>query len=231
MKNHTFSVLFGTFISTALLGASFCASAATADIANAPLASASSTVVKPNVMFILDDSGSMSWGYLPDSTASSTLLPTRNCYKNSSYNRIYYDPNTTYTPPVNSAGTSLGNANFTAARYDGFNPSSTLVNLSTSFRAWDTTNHWGWDGSLWDNGNDTAQAAYYHRHNTTPTVGTCHANAQYTGIIVSSTSGPGATDERTNFANWYSYYRTRMQSMKSSASRAFKDIVDNYRVG
>ena len=233
MKNHTFSVLFGTFISTALLGASFCASAATADIANAPLASASSTVVKPNVMFILDDSGSMSWGYLPDSIASRTVLPTRNCYKNSSYNRIYYDPNTTYTPPVDSAGTSLGNANFTAARYDGLNASSALVNLSTSFLAWDTINHYGWDGSLWSHGNDTAQAAYYHKYSGTVTLveGTCYPDTRYTAIIVSSTSGPGATDERTNFANWYSYYRTRMQSMKSSASRAFKDIVDNYRVG
>jgi type IV pilus assembly protein PilY1 len=35
----------------------------------------------------------------------------------------------------------------------------------------------------------------------------------------------------TNFANWYSYYRTRMQMMKTSTSLAFKDIDTRYRVG
>jgi type IV pilus assembly protein PilY1 len=38
-------------------------------------------------------------------------------------------------------------------------------------------------------------------------------------------------EEMTNFANWYSYYRTRMQMMKSSTTRAFKLIDQRYRVG
>jgi len=38
-------------------------------------------------------------------------------------------------------------------------------------------------------------------------------------------------EEMTNFANWYAYYRTRMQMMKSSAGRAFVPINDTYRVG
>lgn len=38
-------------------------------------------------------------------------------------------------------------------------------------------------------------------------------------------------DEMTNFANWYAYYRTRMQSMKSATGRAFGTIDDAYRVG
>lgn len=38
-------------------------------------------------------------------------------------------------------------------------------------------------------------------------------------------------EEITNFGNWYAYYRTRMQSMKSSVSLAFKPIGSNYRVG
>ena len=37
--------------------------------------------------------------------------------------------------------------------------------------------------------------------------------------------------EITNFGNWYAYYRTRMQSMKSSVSNAFTPIGSNYRVG
>ncbi len=50
----------------------------------------------------------------------------------------------------------------------------------------------------------------------------------------SGTDGPtGCTydEEITNFGNWYAYYRTRMQGMKSAASKAFKQIDNRYRVG
>lgn len=51
----------------------------------------------------------------------------------------------------------------------------------------------------------------------------------------SRTDCAGATctyaEEITNFGNWYAYYRTRMQSMKSAVSLAFKPIGSNYRVG
>jgi type IV pilus assembly protein PilY1 len=39
------------------------------------------------------------------------------------------------------------------------------------------------------------------------------------------------TEEMTNFANWWAYYRTRMQTMKTSASRAFVDVNDRRRLG
>ncbi len=38
-------------------------------------------------------------------------------------------------------------------------------------------------------------------------------------------------EEMTNFANWYAYYRTRMQMMKTASGRAFVPIDDTYRVG
>lgn len=38
-------------------------------------------------------------------------------------------------------------------------------------------------------------------------------------------------EEMTNFANWYTYYRTRMQMMKSATSLAFQGVSDNFRVG
>lgn len=66
-----------------------------------------------------------------------------------------------------------------------------------------------------------------------------------TDIIPSVTSYPKAigridcagvssctyAEEMTNFANWYAYYRTRMQMMKSAAGRAFLPIDDTFRVG
>jgi hypothetical protein len=39
------------------------------------------------------------------------------------------------------------------------------------------------------------------------------------------------TEEMQNYANWYSYYRTRMQLMKSATSIAFNQLDGNYRVG
>jgi type IV pilus assembly protein PilY1 len=38
-------------------------------------------------------------------------------------------------------------------------------------------------------------------------------------------------EEMTNYANWWAYYRTRMQMMKTSASIAFKPVDSKYRVG
>ncbi len=38
-------------------------------------------------------------------------------------------------------------------------------------------------------------------------------------------------EEMTNFANWYAYYRTRMQMAKTAIGRAFVSINDTYRVG
>lgn len=48
---------------------------------------------------------------------------------------------------------------------------------------------------------------------------------------VASASACSYDEEMTNFANWYAYYRTRMQMMKSSSSQAFLPLNDTYRVG
>ena len=53
----------------------------------------------------------------------------------------------------------------------------------------------------------------------------------WTRMIVSATSGAGGTDERQNFAIWYSFYRTRISLMKSAASLAFTPLTDSFRVG
>ena len=48
---------------------------------------------------------------------------------------------------------------------------------------------------------------------------------------VANTSSCSYTEEITNFANWYSYYRTRIQMIKTSTSIAFKPIKDKFRIG
>jgi type IV pilus assembly protein PilY1 len=54
--------LFGTFAALAPFGAS----AQIAQLADVPLAQAPATAVLPNLMYILDDSGSMNYNYMPD---------------------------------------------------------------------------------------------------------------------------------------------------------------------
>ncbi|MEW5943892.1 MAG: PilC/PilY family type IV pilus protein [Pseudomonadota bacterium] len=210
MKYLTPSKPLAPLVAAAFLWQASGACAALTDIASAPMASSSSTVVKPNIMFILDDSGSMGWEYLPDSVNSNN---SKNCYRNHLYNRIYYNPNVTYALPVDSTGASYPNATFTAAKRDGFDSSSTTTNLNTSFKA-------GNDGS--------GQQAYYYNYTGggTPSEGTCYTDNKYTKVLVPSTS-----PEAQNFANWYSYYRTRILAMKTAAGRAFKNIDDKYRVG
>jgi len=56
---------FAALAMAAALGASP-AGAATTDLSTVPLGTASSTAVLPNLMFVLDDSGSMSLHYMPD---------------------------------------------------------------------------------------------------------------------------------------------------------------------
>jgi type IV pilus assembly protein PilY1 len=220
------------------LAAAPAAQAAMTDIANVPLASSSTTVVKPNILFTLDDSGSMAWGFMPDGIRNRTGTTG---YKNHLCNTVYYNPNIKYVPPKNADGTDFPNASFTAARYDGFNSGSSTRNLSTSFIAYDNTTSQGV-------GTDTSQPAYYYvwsgagspdPNSTSSTTGCWpsssdsfpHTTGNWTKRQVTSTSGPGNTDERQNFANWYSYYRTRTLLVKTATGRAFVSIGEGYRVG
>ena len=85
MKHQSIKYLLGTLLASAFVSTS--AVAATTDISNSPLASSPSTAIKPNIMFILDDSGSMGWEFLPDSVYNNN---GKYCYRNNYYNGVYY---------------------------------------------------------------------------------------------------------------------------------------------
>jgi type IV pilus assembly protein PilY1 len=95
--------------------------------------------VSPNVALTFDDSGSMSFGYMPDDATECSWR-----YANSDYNKIYYEPSVTYVPAVDEDGNSLGDVPFTAAPLDGFHASlgfgGTTVDLSNDYsltKEWD----------------------------------------------------------------------------------------------
>lgn len=84
--------------------------AALVNLTQVPLANTVSTVVLPNIMFTLDNSGSMGWDFMPDWVAynsSYSRSSNPDLYRNSAWNLTYYNPAITYTPPVhfNADGT------------------------------------------------------------------------------------------------------------------------------
>lgn len=159
MKNHiekrnTITHQLNTALLLVTLTLPSLALAAPITLATAPLTTSTTSSVKPNLMFIIDDSGSMNWNYLPDWAGSNGhsggQLPnpfTNQFYdnepplfKNNGFNGIAYNPATTYIKPVfyNANGT-LDTTTYpdmlspwTAVRRDGYgvqSPATTTDNL------------------------------------------------------------------------------------------------------
>ncbi|SFP79857.1 pilus assembly protein [Variovorax sp. 770b2] len=124
MKRSTTHFLQATFCIVPLLAAMYTAIAAPTDLATAPLETSSPTLVNPNLFFVLDDSGSMTWDFLPDWAGSDTdYTGIPGLVRNSGYNKIYYNPRNTYAPPVKyNGGTydSMGSDKWAAVPYDGY---------------------------------------------------------------------------------------------------------------
>lgn len=63
------------------------------------------------------------------------------------------------------------------------------------------------------------------------TSGTTYAKATDRIDCVTTAGVCTYAEEMTNFANWYSYYKSRLQMMKTAVGIAFAGINSNYRVG
>jgi type IV pilus assembly protein PilY1 len=156
--------------------------------------------VPANIILTMDDSGSMQWNYMPDSLDDNAALENTKRVKSSAYNKIYYNPSITYEPAKDKNGTSLGNATFTAAWYDGFDQSGSTRNLATNYCAlWDSIYDCAADPEL----PATGAVAYYYVFDTTNTNcdGTVDDDDCYdrVEIISTTTSYKGLFDAtRTN---------------------------------
>ena len=126
---HTYKRLLAALTASALLAVDV--HAASTDIFNQPLTSAAAISAKPNIMFILDNSGSMTNDYMPDDMDDSGKYG----FKSSQCNGVAFDPTAapgTYSPPLKADGTSYGNASFTAAASDGFDYVGSNTRTSTT---------------------------------------------------------------------------------------------------
>jgi type IV pilus assembly protein PilY1 len=213
--------------------------AAALNISQVPLVAGAN--VPANLMYIHDDSGSMEWSFVPDDTQSLPLTD----YTNSAKNSMYYNPRVKYVPPpytdANHLNPNGAPSTFTAAWYNGYdfdnreNQHGTdfnaahgytcassyavpnKVNLSSSFKP--TFAEVGNSGCSNIYKNNTAGPAYYHHPDT--------------GSAVNATTF--TAEEKQNFANWYSYYRTRKMAAQAGIALAFNSFpqlgTESIRIG
>ena len=261
------------FLITALI---FFSSVSRAEIAQGPLF-LSAVGVDPNVMLILDDSGSMQYSYIPDICEDYIYKRAKSPY----FNTIYYDPETNYLPPIKPDDSGSLSTTFTKAWSDGYdldssgNPQGSSVDLSKDFQpTWGgpvctyTYAHCGRvprsqrsgspcyiyykdlvpqpgrpdNCSINDRsdpdcnvlnpnysgfGDSSKQKAYYYQFDKS--LANCDQTATnedcYRKVVIQ-----GAEQEQ-NFANWYSFYRTRMLTTKAGASLAFSAQSSRLRIG
>ncbi len=240
--------------------------------------------IEPNVMFTLDDSGSMQWEMMPDSLIWSYFLYPRasqiygssdytnyvvsfteanNIYdkwaRSSAINSIYYNPAIRYRPWAKADGSLMSNASTTCAFH---NPTNTvkgcrnLTSNNTQSAIWDaysngatlanvgTTTNWVNAGSA----SKTFWPSFYYvftgdlSSNASKESAANYTRVEIKSSVSSYTGGANRTDcaaaptctyaeEIQNFANWYTYYRSRILLARAGVGRAFAEQGSGLRVG
>lgn len=213
------------------------------------------TAVPPNIMFILDDSGSMTWDFMPDSVPQTA--PLRIASRAFTRNGVFYNPNVNYQrwskpdgnlfpdTPATAAFTNndlveVGTTNLLGSSHVFMAPKTGATNLADSrqYLAYqllkdDTSNARECTDFTVSGGelNDPSRTTITP---TDPIEKSCKTITSFTW------PGPGAdgkpitrtvAEEWHNFALWYSYHRTRMKAAKAGASAAFAGLSSDLRVG
>jgi type IV pilus assembly protein PilY1 len=215
--------------------------------------------VAPNLVVTLDDSGSMTWGYVPDSMGKNAKVEaecksggakdvsilwdydgteTKRYFLSADSNAQYYNPKITYLPPLKADGTSYSTS-FGSAYANGFDTGSVKVDLASAYQPTfglqPKSNECYAKHPAIDSGSgkqfssDEAQVpAYYYEYQT--------GGTGCTGASISSTNeacyvytAVGAAEQQ-NFANWYSFYRTRNLTTVTAATRAFNNLPGTIRL-
>lgn len=189
---------------------------AATDLSNQPLATLPTVQAKPNLMFILDDSGSMDSAYMPDDMSSNG----RYGYWTSQCNGVAFDPSQTYAPPLYADGTSYPNASFTKALDDGYVSNSSTTDLTSSYYYTysGTQPKMGW---VYDT-NGVVKNTFYNEC----MLSTGTASTLFTKVTMTS-----ALADAQKYANWYSYYRKRYLLMRTAMGQAISKLDSSYRVG
>lgn len=245
--------------------------AASTDIADIPMAV--KNTAGPNIMFTLDDSGSMQFEVVPENSKVYFSFPRPNplygatwgysgysfvarfdltnkyarYYRTAKFNLLYYDPAKRYVPWTNADKTLMSNATATAAYHNPYNTGEGTRNLTV-----DNTQTARWvddDGGNTNTSVTFYPATYFKWIGTGTLTGPTDANniaANFSKVEIKPANAPftkGAnrtdcvgttctyTEEIQNFANWYTYYRSRILLSRAGVGQAFADVGSDPRVG
>jgi len=202
--------------------------------------------VPPNIVLTFDDSGSMAQTNVPDG-----LKLDSKTYYSSKFNPIYYNPDTTYVPPLKADGvTRFPNSTYTSAWRDGvcantdsrkgwafdsrqkatYTDCTATLNLSTSFtsKSLRAANNTLTPPQAFELLDDVPSSITKISNKKTLSGGfyyDCSTESNCT--LVEIGTDPVA---RQNFANWFSYYRTRMELTRSAMLDTFSQLGSSVRV-
>ncbi|MFH7525356.1 pilus assembly protein [Aeromonas sp. A5] len=246
-----------------------CASAQAAlDIAQVPLYLG--TRADPNIMFTLDDSGSMHFEIMPESLiendaryvyprannvygnddyANYTITfasdNARNAYVRSSHNnKLYYNPQLTYRPWANADGSLMVNAKVTCAPHNPLKTAAGCRDLTQTNRAWWAIYYTEFSPYYYNQDESFWPAVYFDYKGS----GNVFNAKNYTRVVINKAvatiydgrpnrsdckNAPVCTydEEIQNFANWYTYYRSRILAARAGVGRAFASQGEAIRVG
>ncbi|WP_231373883.1 pilus assembly protein [Thioalkalivibrio sp. ALE11] len=216
--------------------------------------------VDPNVLFILDDSGSMQWESIPDNMilpyynftpASGMFGPGNSLYSSwsvSNFNHSlqaaryrsvagnpqYYDPSRTYRPWVDHNGQEMEPADPEAAYYHPIHTGAGTRDLTTEH----TMGPW-WNPSeeyplyYHHTGGSLSNLSNYERVEILPGEGPFEGHGREARSDCQNAAQGVCTydEEIQNFANFFTYHRSRMLTGAAGIGRAFANQGSEFRVG
>ena len=172
-------------------------------------------------------------------------------------NTLFYNPETQYLPWLTAAGTRMSNSPPAAAWIDPLNTSGTKTNL-TVYTGNGSSSKWCYSaastaapgsGGCANIANNSGTlkhdpGVYFRLQKTAGVYKNITNSANYDGFTINS-AGPftkyagrvcaGTTcsqaEERQNYANWYTYYRTRNLMARGSMMESFATVGNVIRLG
>lgn len=160
----------------------------------------------------------------------------------SAYNPLYYDPAIRYQPWIKADGTRWPNSNPSAAKVmPDSNVTQNLEGVQTVTSKWCTNTSTSTStSSCYDKTEQTAHIARYYTMS-----GDGSKTSDFTLVKIESgktyTKAEGRDDcagtvctykeEIQNFANWYTYYRTRALTAIAGTAEGLVDLPESFRVG
>lgn len=223
--------------------------AAQTDILNAPPFIAGA--VKPNILFLMDDSQSMERSWLPDQSLfwaprtafAGTYVKTDLAFWKADYGKVYlshghysrqcnhlaYNPEVVYSPPLDDAGKSLPNASVADFSNPDYQPFYLVYQLpginppmNFDFKADDSVNQAYNPAGFYTECN--APIPNGHKDALTATPSKVFRKVDINRSDVS----PWV---KQNFQNWLKYYGDRRSVLKTGVKQAFARVAGGYRVG